>query len=155
VAFIVVLLVAVATTACLGVKTPPLSRPEPPSIFVDYHRSGGFAGLDDRLVIFDNGIAILSRKNASTEIHMNQTDLTRITGIFSEAQYSLLQESYTARRGAADYFRYTISYDGKKVIAEDSAVPPSLLPVIAEMNRIISIADSAERIDSPFAELPS
>jgi hypothetical protein len=122
---------------------------------VDYHRTGGIAGLDDRIVIFDNGVAVISQKTASKEITLNQSDLEMITGIFNEAQFSMLQGNYTARRGAADYFRYTISYHGKTVIAEDSAVPPSLQTVITEMNRIIYMANSGSRMDRPFANLPS
>ncbi|MDP2796924.1 MAG: hypothetical protein Q8N94_05355 [Methanoregula sp.] len=150
----VVLLAAVAISGCLGVRTPPVSRPVPPAVFVDYQRAGGIAGSEDRLVIFDNGIAVISRKTVSTEIALNQTNLERITGIFNEAQFSMLQGNYTARRGTVDYFRYTISYHGKTVIAEDSAIPPSLQAVIDEMNRIINMADSGERIVRPFANLP-
>jgi hypothetical protein len=126
----------------------------PPAIFADYHRTGGFAGLDDRIVIFDNGVAVISQKTASREITLNKTDLERITGIFSDAQFSMLEGNYSARRGAADYFRYTVSYHGKTVIAEDSAIPPSLQPVIDEMNRIISRANSGNRMDRPFATMP-
>ena len=149
----VVLLAAVAVSGCLGVKTPPVSRPTAPAVFVDYHRTGGFAGLDDRIVVFDNGVAVISQKTTSREITLNQTELERITGIFNEAQFSMLEGNYTARRGAADYFHYTISYHSKTVIAEDSAIPPSLQPVIDEKNRIITVAGSGERIDRPFADL--
>lgn len=154
-AFFVVILLAVALSGCVWVKTPPVPSPAPPSVFVDYKRAGGIAGLDDRLVIFDNGVAVISRKTVSTEITLNQSELERITGIFNEAQFSMLQGNYTARRGVTDYFRYTISYQSKTVIAEDSAIPPSLQAVIAEMNRIINIADSGERIVRQFSNLPS
>jgi len=150
---LIIILAVVAISGCLGVKTPPVSRPTPPAVFVDYQRTGGIAGLDDRLVIFDNGVAVISRKTASTEIALNQSDLDRITGIFNEAQYSLFEGNYTARHGSADYFRYTINYHSKKVIAEDSAVPPSLQPVIDEMNRIISATNTGEQINRPFANL--
>jgi hypothetical protein len=153
--FIVVLLAAVAISGCLGVKTPSVSRPIPPAVFVDYQRTGGIAGLNDRLVIFDNGVAVISRKTVNTEIALNKSDLERITGIFDEAQFSMLQGNYTARHGTADYFRYTISYHSKTVNAEDSAIHPSLQPVIDEMNRIINKASSSERIDLPNAKLPS
>jgi len=149
-----VLLAAVAISGCLGVKTPSVSRPVPPAVFVDYQRTGGIAGLSDRLVIFDNGVAVISRKTVSTEISLNQSDLQRITNIFNEAQFSMLLGNYTARHGTADYFRYTISYRSKTVNAEDSAIHPSLQPVIDEMNRIITMA-SSERIDLPNAKLPS
>ena len=133
---------------------PSISSPTPPAVFVDYQRTGGIASLDDRLVIFDNGLAVLSRKTVSTEFALNKSELERITGIFNDAQFSMLGGNYSARRGAADYFRYTISYHGKTVNAEDSAIPPSLQTVIDEMNRIISRANSGNRIDRPFATMP-
>jgi hypothetical protein len=150
-----VLLAAAAISGCLGVKTPSVSSPIPPAVLVDYQRTGGIAGVDDRLVIFDNGVAVISRKTVSTEITLNQSDLQRISGIFNEAQFSMLQGNYTARHGTADYFRYTISYRSKTVNAEDSAIHPSLQPVIDEMNRIVNKAGSSERIDLPNAKLPS
>ncbi|MDO9325907.1 MAG: hypothetical protein Q7T80_13240, partial [Methanoregula sp.] len=154
-AFIIILFVALALSGCLGIKTPSVSRPIAPAVVVDYQRAGGIAGLDDRLVIFDNGVAVISRKTISTEIVLNQSDLDRITKIFNDAQYSMLEGNYSARRGTADYFRYTINYHSKKVIAEDSAIPPSLQPVIDEMTRIVNLANSGERIARPFANLPS
>ncbi len=150
---IIMLVVVIAISGCLGTKTPTVSRSTPPAIFADYQRTGGIAGIDERIVIFDNGLAVISKKTASTEITLNQSDLDRITGIFNEAQFSMLQGNYSARLGSADYFRYTISYHSKTVIAEDSAVPPSLQPVINEMNRIISLTDSDERVDRPFANI--
>jgi len=150
-----VLLAAVAISGCLGDRMPSISTPTPPAVFVDYQRTGGIAGVDDRLVIFDNGLAVLSRKTVSTEIALNKSELERVAGIFNEAQFSMLQGNYSARRGTADYFRYMISYHGKTVIAEDSAIPPPLQTVIDEMNRIINKADSSKRIDRPFANLPS
>jgi hypothetical protein len=150
----IVLLAAVALSGCLGVKTPPISRPAPPEVFVDYHRTGGIAGLDDRIVIFDNGVAVISQKTASTEITLNQSDLKRITGIFEKAQFSMLEGNYSARQGAADFFRYTISYHGKTVIAEDSATPPSLQPLIDEMNRIIKSETGSEPVEGQLVNLP-
>jgi len=150
---IIVILAVVAISGCLGVKTPPVSRPATPAIFVDYHRTGGIAGVDDRLVIFDNGVAVISRKTASMEITLNQTDLDRITGIFNEAQFFQFAGNYTARHGSADYFRYIISYHSKTVNADESAVPPSLQPVIDEMNRILLLSGNGERVDRPFANL--
>lgn len=147
------LLAAVAISGCLGVKTPSVSNPKPPAVFVDYQRTGGIAGFDDRIVIFDNGVAVISRKTISKEIALNKSELERITGIFNDAQFSMLQGNYTARLGAADYYHYIISYHGKTVIAEDSAIPPSLQPVIAELNRFLDRADTDKLIEGPFANL--
>jgi hypothetical protein len=151
--FVVFLLVAVAAAGCLGVRTPPVAQPTPPAIMLEYHRVGGIAGLDDRLVIFDNGAAVFSSRTINRELSLNQTDLDRITALFSGAQYSMLQGNYTLRHEGPDLIHYTITYRGKTVNTEDSAVPPSLQLVLDEMNRIISDVSKTEPANQPFASL--
>jgi hypothetical protein len=50
----------VITGGCLGSKTVPVTPATPPAVLVDYQRTGGIAGINDRLVIFDNGAAVIS-----------------------------------------------------------------------------------------------
>jgi hypothetical protein len=136
--FSLVLVAALVSSGCLWAKTPPVSETAPPAVFVDYHRTGGIAGLDDRLVLFDNGVGVVSSKTKNTEITLNRTDLDRISALFDQAQFSMLLGNYTSRRGGADFIQYSISYHGKTVKTEDSATPPALQPVIDELNRIVS-----------------
>ncbi|WAC05601.1 MAG: hypothetical protein OS112_02945 [Methanoregula sp.] len=138
--FIGMIIISLACAGCLGVKTPPVARPAAPAVFVDYYRTGGIAGFDDRLVIFDNGAAVVATKDGSKEIVLNSTDMNRISDMFMQAQFSMLQNNYPAPRGSLELIRYSISYHGKTVTTEDSAVPPSLDPVLDEMNRIVKNA---------------
>lgn len=138
--FIGMVIIWCACAGCLGVKTPPIARPTAPAIFADYYRTGGIAGFDDRLVIFDNGAAVVATKDGSREIVLNSSDITRISDLFTQAQFSTLQANYPAPRGSADLIRYSISYHGKTVTTEESAVPPSLNPILDEMNRIVKNA---------------
>jgi hypothetical protein len=144
-------MVAICTlsSGCIGAKTPPVSRPPPPAVLLDYHRSGGTAGFDDRLVIFDNGAAIVLTKTGSREIVLNTTDIGRITGLFAQAQFSMLQTNYPALRGGTDLIQYSLSYQGKTVTSQESAVPSVLLPVIDELNRIIKEAGKQVIQNSP------
>ncbi|MCX6686492.1 MAG: hypothetical protein NTV10_07665 [Methanoregula sp.] len=137
---IAILITALACTGCIGAKTPPVSKPPAPAVFVDYYRTGGIAGLDDRLVIFDNGAAVVSTKTTNREIVLNATDIARISDLFTQAQFPILSENYPARRSGADLTRYSITYHQKTVTTEDSAIPPLLQPVIDEMNRIVKNA---------------
>ena len=107
---------------------------------MDYQRSGGIAGVNDRLVIFDNGVTLVSSRTTSREILLNQSDLEQISTVFDAAQFPALEGNYTSRRGGADFMQYSISYQGKTVNTEDTAIPPALEPVIREMNRILSTA---------------
>jgi len=84
-------------------------------VLVDYYRTGGIAGFDDRLVIFDNGVAVVSSKNVNQEIEINQTDIDRIVTLFNQSQFSILEANYSARPGSADLIKYTVSYHGKTV----------------------------------------
>lgn len=133
-------MISVAFAGCLGAKTPPVSRPPAPAVFVDYYRTGGIAGFDDRLIIFDNGAAIISTKSGSKAIILNATDIDAISDLFTQAQFSMLQTNYPAPHSGSDLIKYSISYHSKTITTEDSAVPPPLLPVIDEMNRIVKNA---------------
>lgn len=127
-------------SGCLGSRTPPVSRPPAPSVLVDYYRTGGIAGLQDRLVIFDNGVAIVSSRTVNQEIDLNQTDITRIIQLFDRGRFLALEGSYSGRHGSADLIKYTITYNNKTVSAEDTAIPPSIQPVIDELNGIIRMS---------------
>ena len=151
VASVICLLVITAISGCLGDRTSPATTTPPPGVLIDYHRVGGIAGLDDRLVIFDNGAAVVSSRLVNREIMLNQTDLDRIMTLFTTAQFSMLEGNYSARRGSADLIQYSITYRGKRVNAEDSATPPSLQPVIDELNRIIRSGGAFEQPGRPFA----
>ncbi len=135
--FIGLLILCLASAGCLGVKTPPVSRQAAPAVFLDYYRTGGIAGFDDRLVIFDNGAAVVATKAGSREIVLNSSEMNKVSDLFNKAQFSMLQNNYPAPRGGADLIQYSVSYHGKTVTTEDSAIPPSLDPILNEMNRIV------------------
>jgi hypothetical protein len=91
----------------------------------------------------------VSEKIQNHEIELNQTDIDRIILLFDQGRFSNLQGNYSGRQGSADLIRYTISYQGKTVSAEDTAIPPSIQPVIDELNRIISMSTDREDAMQP------
>jgi hypothetical protein len=136
-------------------KNSPVSSSAAPALLVDYQRTGGFAGVNDRLIIFDNGVAVISSRAGSKEILLNQTELDRISSIFKEGQFSMLDENYTSHADGADFMQYSISYYGKTVRTEDTAIPPSLVPIIEEMNIIIRRGFSSSQMESLFPDIAS
>jgi hypothetical protein len=134
----VLVVMAIVLSGCLGAKPMPVPKPTNPTLFVDFHRTGGIAGVNDRLVIFDNGVGLVSSRTTSREILLNQSDLQQISAIFEKGQFKTLEGNFTSRRGGADLMQYSINYQGKTVITEDTAIPPPLEPVIKEMDRILS-----------------
>jgi hypothetical protein len=141
-------------SGCLGSKMIPESQPQSPAVLVDYYRTGGIAGINDRLVIFDNGVALVSGKTTNSEIELNQTDIDRIITLFDQAQFLNLEGNYSGRLGSVDLIKYTISYESKTVNTEDTAIPPTLKPVIAELNRIVGMGTSNEQTSLLPANLP-
>ena len=153
--YIILVVAALVLTGCLGLKTPPVSRPAAPTLFVDYQRTGGIAGVNDRVVIFDNGVTLVSSRTSSREILLNQSELEQISAVFDVGQFSMLEGNYTTSRGGADFLQYSISYRGKTVNTEDTAIPPSLEPVIKELNRILSTGLGSGQADFPFPRIAS
>jgi hypothetical protein len=123
-------------------------------VLVDYYRTGDIAGFDDRLVIFDNGVAVVSSKTINQEIEISQTDIDRIVTLFNQSEFSMLEGNYSSRPGSADLIKYTISYHNKTVTAEDSVIPPSLQPVIDELNRILTLAATMQQTPGMAAYIP-
>ena len=151
----VLMVTAIVLTACLGVKNPPVPGPATPTLFVDYQRTGGIAGVSDRMVIFDNGVMLVSSRTTSREILLNQSDLEQISAVFEAAQFPTLEGNYTSRRGGADLIQYSISFQGKTVNTEDTAIPLSLQPVINEMDRILSNGLKSGQADLQLPEIGS
>lgn len=129
-----------AGAGCLDTRTPGTNTTAPPAMLVDYHRTGGIAGLNDRLVIFDNGVAVISGRSSSSVVTLNTTDLALIAVLFNQSDFAQLQANYSAPRGSADLITYTVSYRGKTVTAAETSAPPGLKVVIDRLNQIINRA---------------
>jgi len=146
-----IVVVAVLLSGCIGQKTQTVPEPAP-SVFVEYQRTGGIAGMEAHLVIFDNGAGVISGRSANTDIVLNKTAIDRISALLNDAQFSMLQTNYPAPRGGADLVKYSISYRGKTVTVEDTAIPPAIQPVLDELNRIAGSAGT-QKTDYPFVSV--
>ena len=95
----VLVVAAIVLTGCLGLKTPAVSPTAAPTLFIDYQRTGGIAGINDRLVIFDNGVALVSTRTTSREIRLSESDLEQnFSGIYCSAVPDARGELYLPSR---------------------------------------------------------
>ncbi|MDD1675623.1 MAG: hypothetical protein LUQ17_02930 [Methanomicrobiales archaeon] len=138
---ILVLVIAGLGAGCLSapVYSPPNGSI---SIWVEYHRTGGIAGFDDHLIIYENRTATVSRRsfpseNATAIFVISETEATNLNGLFEQARFLELKHLNPAPTPGADYFTYTISYRKYEVQAEDTGIPSSLVPVIQELNQLL------------------
>jgi len=136
--YIIIIVVTLSVSGCLGTKTAVTPAPVPPALLLDYHRTGGIAGVDDHLILFNNGAGLISTRVITREFQMNSSEIDRLDRIFRQAEFDTLQGNYTSASGGADFMTYSIEYGNKSVIAEDTVIPFTLQPVIRELNSIIS-----------------
>ena len=115
------LIIVVATLlacGCLGTKTPVSFAEVPPSLLLDYHRTEGFAGTDDHLIIFNNGAGLVVTRSATREFQMNEADTEQLMQLFRESGFYMIREQYLSGPGSADLMTYSITFgkDRKSVV---------------------------------------
>lgn len=136
--FPVLILIAASICGCLSEHETTGYSSSPPGILLDYHREGGISGFDDHLVVFENGESVISTRQSSGTFALDSGSLKEIKDLLDQAQFTTLNASYPAPSSGADYFSYEITYNGHTVITEDTGVPDRLVPVISELNDVIS-----------------
>ena len=105
---------------------------------VEFHRSGGIAGFDDRLVIHTDGSAHLSRRQAAVDFTAPPDTLERLRTLLGDIPFERLRAEYLPPRGGADLFEYTVSFRGKSIRCVDTAIPPDLQPLVQLLSGIAS-----------------
>ncbi|MBC8255556.1 MAG: hypothetical protein H8E35_16210 [Ardenticatenia bacterium] len=126
------IVVSMLTGWLIGCTRTPSSE-----TLIEYRRSGGFAGLDDGLVIKGNGEATLTRKSERYEFTLDSDTISRLQTIFEEAEFSQLRKEYPPSRQGSDLFEYVVTYKGHTVRTMDGSVPPSLQHILEALNQIV------------------
>ena len=123
------LVIAVLLVACEGgIKA---------EMFVEYHRNGGFVGLDDYLTIDKEGNAILERKGTKTEFKLDSDTMSRLETLLNDAEFTNLKKEYLPARQGNDLIEYKITYSGHTIRMMDTAIPEILQPILESLNQII------------------
>jgi hypothetical protein len=105
--------------------------------FLEYRRQGGFAGLDDHLVIQSDGAATLSRGSISTTFNLPPDIITNLKRELAAANFSDLKREYLPAQSGSDRFEYRLTYHGHTVRTQDGAVPAGLQPILDTLNQLI------------------
>lgn len=113
-------------------------------VWLEYERTGGFAGFMDRLTVYTDGRAVLNRKGLETTFRLTPEEMDRIRGELTTARFTDLNEAYMPSDPCCDRFTYVIRYanpEGGKphtVKTMDGTVPPELVPVLEALNNLVS-----------------
>jgi hypothetical protein len=105
--------------------------------WLEYQRSGGFLGLDDRLTIQANGEAELTRHGQVQAFALNADQLAELQANLDEASFSTLQANYMPTATGGDRIEYVVRVSGKSVKTADGAVPAALQPLLKVLNQIV------------------
>ena len=129
----IVLLLALGVMPLLGCE-----RALTGGIVVEYERTGGFAGFQDRMIIWDDGKVTLNRKGMRTEFTVDTDTVMQLLDALKQTDFAKLSRQPTPKVQGADLFEYAITYRRITVRAVDTAIPTELGPVIEILNRIVA-----------------
>ncbi|MBP1928775.1 heat shock protein HslJ [Methanolinea mesophila] len=118
------------------VRGAPDAGEEKP-ILVEFTRTGGFAGFNDALTVYQDGTATVTRKEFTRGITLSAGELSTIRQLLQDAAFSTLLPEYPPAAPGADYFTYTVTYEGKTVTSVDTGVPESLQPLIEMLGTLV------------------
>jgi heat shock protein HslJ len=105
-------------------------------VLVDYDKSGGFIGIQQNLVVFQDGRAVL---DGGEPITLTPEQLGALVDVLEAADFATLPPD-TIDPNVADAFIYEITYEGYRVVTNDGFLtPPQLWDVIRELNEIVTL----------------
>jgi hypothetical protein len=117
--------------------TAPSTGGTAAGILVDYRKSGGFAGLEDHLVVMTDGHAMVEGKGPSREERLDAATMRELTAALDQAGLDRLQPRYDPPVKGNDLFEYAVTYRGRTVTASDTGIPPQLRPLLTKLNQIM------------------
>ena len=122
-AFWVAAVVCCAVAGCAALQTQE-------SALIEYRRSGGITGREDRLVVRADGTAELSRRGTAVDFTVGEDTLARLRSMVQRIAFDSLRDEYLPPRPGADLYEYVLVYGNRRIRTMDTAVPPELQPLI-------------------------
>ncbi len=111
--------------------------PQGDDILVTYHKSGGFVGIDETLIVHHGGLLELNtRQGQSKSLQVNEPVIQPLRRLLEQKDFGELAERYPAP--GADLFVYSITArtangDLKTVTTMDGAKQPEYLGILIGM----------------------
>ena len=99
---------------------------------VTYSRTGGVAGLDERLRIDPDGAATIAYGepvNTERTFELSGAELDRITSLLDSANFDSMPAN-PEPTGCADCFVYTVEYGGDSVTYDDATEPSASIEAL-------------------------
>jgi hypothetical protein len=97
------------------------------SLLIRYQKSGGIAGIDETLTVYDDGTIEVRRKSGVTSTQADPSDIQALQKLLASPEFAALQ--LPVQPPAPDQFVYELTVAGraKPIVATDSADTPAVL----------------------------
>ena len=114
----------------------------PAALLVAYTRSGGFAGINDRLRVYRGGQAELARRAGSPQVfRLPCRRVQALRDALVASRFGSLSTVYTPEPPVADGLIESVSYGGRTVRVLTGADPPRRLNRVLGLLRDIAARD--------------
>jgi hypothetical protein len=134
-------LTALAIASCTPARPVHADATQPPSRLasaIEYRRSGGFAGVEDRILVAPDGeLEVRDRQGHRRTARLSAGDLSELATLVSG--WKELRSPPTPV--PADAFAYAITYDGLTVTAVEFGAPPQTFDLVRK--RLEGMAERA------------
>ncbi|MEV0379289.1 hypothetical protein [Nonomuraea sp. NPDC050643] len=101
-------------------------------VLVDLRKQGGFAGLDDRVIVYGSGCVRLSRRTGPTiDKCLTAKEKRRLRGHLGKLRIGRTERPPQG----ADFIKYTLTYDKRRV--SRYTLPSTWQPVVRDLDKIM------------------
>ncbi len=120
--------------------TPMVISPSPDADIpgtLAFKRIGGFAGYNDRLVLYPDGKVVIVRKNGECRQDISPAVRQNLVSHLKKNQSTEPTQEFLPENTCCDLIEYTLKYDGITIRTMDTAIPQFLQPVLNILNKIV------------------
>lgn len=115
-----------ATTPATASPTAGTAQPAPQDVLLEVAVTGGFAGVDNRLVVkYDGTYTTVTRAKSPKSGRMTAAEVAELRAALEDPAYAKVP-ARPSGSPIADGFQYSLTYAHRTVIASDGARPPAL-----------------------------
>ena len=125
---------ALMVSALLSVTMAPaaLAAPAAKKVLVELREQGGFAGFDNRVIVYTNGCVRLSRRTGPTvDKCLTRGEQRKLRGELKKLRLGHSE----ARPQGADFLKYTLTYKGHRV--SRYTLTRTWTPVVQRLERFL------------------